>query len=180
MSYGTYHGGTYSLPSSTVGDPRCRLESKWMKIMQHSVRIGEDTIIDDWLFVDHHDRINVLVQDPKDSESFLIFRQTKYAFEGKDSLAVIGGLIEPGETAEITAQREIYEELDGMICYNYIKLGRFRTVQMSIVVLDGFMATWLPIAITKKIMKQRKRRVKMKMNMKKLELQIPNVRTKYQ
>lgn len=86
-------------------------------------------MIDDWLFINYHDRINVLVEDPtseKDGETkFLIFRQTKYALEGRLSLAIVGGIIEPNENAIHAASREVNEEM-GLDC-QFEFLGRFRT-----------------------------------------------------
>lgn len=62
-----------------------------------------------------------------DEKRFLVLRQKKYALEGRTSLAVVGGIIEPGEEAEAAARREVREELDGIVCNNYHFLGRFRT-----------------------------------------------------
>lgn len=101
--------------------------------MQHTVLPEGDgqALISDWLFIDYHDRINVLVEDgnkgDKDEKRFLVLRQTKYALEGRTSLAVVGGIIEPGEEAETAARREVLEELDGIVCNEYHLLGRFRT-----------------------------------------------------
>ncbi len=91
------------------------------------------------MFIDYHDRINVLVEDPKnmkgnDEKRFLIFRQSKYALEGKQSLAIVGGIIEPGEEAFDAARREVHEEL-GLFCELKF-MGRFRTdVNRGIIVL---------------------------------------------
>ena len=85
-------------------------------------------MIDDWLFIDYHDRINVLVEDPKAPKGetkFLVFRQTKYALEGRQSFAIVGGIIEPNEDAASAAAREVNEEL-GLNC-QFDFLGRFRT-----------------------------------------------------
>ena len=90
--------------------------------------MDQKTLIDDWLFIDYHDRINVLVEDPENSEAetkFLVFRQTKYALEGRKSLAIVGGIIEPNEDATDAAAREVNEEL-GLDC-QLEPLGRFRT-----------------------------------------------------
>jgi ADP-ribose pyrophosphatase YjhB (NUDIX family) len=95
------------------------------------VRLNDKTLIDDWLFIDYHDRINVLVEDPENNNTnegptqFLIFRQTKYALEGRQSLAIVGGIIEPQEEAQHAAAREVKEEL-GLNCQMQL-LGRFRT-----------------------------------------------------
>lgn len=93
---------------------------------KHKVQLDENTVIDDWLFIDYHDRINVLVEDPNAKDKkFLILRQTKYALEGKESLAIVGGIIEPHEEAANAAKREVNEEL-GLDC-KFKALGRFRT-----------------------------------------------------
>lgn len=105
--------------------------------MQHSVRIpgsrGADYIVNDWLWIDYHDRVNVLVEDErkssmgKEERRFLVFEQSKYALEGRTSLAVIGGIIEPGESAEVAAMRELEEEMVDVRCDRLEFLGRFRT-----------------------------------------------------
>ncbi len=84
-------------------------------------------MIDDWLFINYHDRINVIVEDPNsnDGTKFLVFRQTKYALEGRVSLAIVGGIIEPNENAKDAAAREVNEELSLDCEFEF--LGRFRT-----------------------------------------------------
>lgn len=69
VSFGDYHGHKYH-SVGTVGQGKCLVQSKWMRVMQHTVKLdGDDTsLIDDWLFIDYHDRINVLVEDPKSSK----------------------------------------------------------------------------------------------------------------
>ena len=131
MSLGKYRGEQYISPDLTVGEPRCLVSSKWMRISRHTVRIPSNgDIVDDWLWVDYHDRVNVLVEDEQTDDGgerrFLVFRQSKYALEGKNSLAVVGGIIEPGETAIDAARREVDEEM-GMNCERVLPLGRFRT-----------------------------------------------------
>jgi ADP-ribose pyrophosphatase len=126
VSFGEYHGHRYQSAGFVEG--KCLVESKWMQVMQHKIQLDEKTLIDDWLFIDYHDRINVLVEDPKSLKGdtkFLIFRQTKYALEGRQSLAIVGGIIEPGEESTAAAAREVNEEL-GLDCQFHF-LGRFRT-----------------------------------------------------
>ena len=138
ISFGDYKGPIYSTEAGgTVGQPKCLVESKFMKLQLHHVRMpaGSNNIIPDWLWIDYHERINVLVQAPptgddkrrEDKEPhFLVFEQTKYALEGRMSLAVVGGIIEPGEQPEHAAGREVEEEMH-VKCENYHFLGRFRT-----------------------------------------------------
>eukprot|EP00581_Thalassiosira_minuscula_P015516 CAMPEP_0183728422 /NCGR_PEP_ID=MMETSP0737-20130205/28022_1 /TAXON_ID=385413 /ORGANISM="Thalassiosira miniscula, Strain CCMP1093" /LENGTH=273 /DNA_ID=CAMNT_0025960359 /DNA_START=172 /DNA_END=993 /DNA_ORIENTATION=+ len=144
VSHGTYAGSIYTKPDETLAN-KCLVESPWMRLAQHSVRISNDgmegKVIDDWLWIDYHDRINVLVEAPHsagddgdgdngDGEpSFLILSQTKYALpsDQSPSLAIVGGIIEPHEEALLAAQREVQEELH-VICKNWKVLGnKFRT-----------------------------------------------------
>jgi 8-oxo-dGTP pyrophosphatase MutT (NUDIX family) len=89
------------------------------------------SVIPDWLWIDYHDRINVLVEAEKKSGDqephFLVFEQTKYALEGRMSLAIVGGIIEPHEEPEQAARREVEEEMGGLQCQDFHFLGRFRT-----------------------------------------------------
>ena len=163
ISLGNYKGPVYhSVDSGTIGEPKCLLDSKWIKVSLHTVKFpGSDITYDDWMWIDYHDRINVLVEDEttvttngetllgkgeqRDEEEerrFLVFEQTKYALEGKKSLAIIGGIIEPGEDPETAARREVEEEMDGLICKNFHFLGRYRTdVNRGMGWLNGFLAT---------------------------------------
>jgi ADP-ribose pyrophosphatase len=143
ISFGTYHGKVYDT-ASRVGPRTCLVESKFLKVQQHQVKLpgkdGDGAVIPDWLWIDYHDRINVLVQapppppppppasqaSPPESPRFLVFEQTKYALEGRISLAIVGGIIEPGEEAPRAAEREVREEL-GVDCRNFHFLGRYRT-----------------------------------------------------
>lgn len=133
LSFGAYHGHEYrSTKAGTVGSATCLLESKFLKVQQHRVRMPSDSnnIIDDWIWIDYHDRINVLVQattPPQQQEpSFWVFEQTKYALEGRMSFALVGGIIEPGEQPEQAARREVQEEMK-LDCTEYHFLGRYRT-----------------------------------------------------
>lgn len=152
VSHGQYNGHVYkSSDSSSKGGGKtlanqCLVQSKWMRVAQHSVQLpGNGKLIDDWLWIDYHDRINVLVEQPKTSPdqvvSFLVIEQTKYALDSVMSLAVVGGIIEPTihidengiktqvvtpEAPLIAAQREVEEEM-GVVCQNWVPLGKFRT-----------------------------------------------------
>lgn len=126
ISLGTYHGSEYT-SAQTVGKPKCLVESKFIKIQQHQVQFTpQDEVIPDWIWIDYHDRINVLVQAPDSKDEFLIFEQTKYALEGRQSLAIVGGIIEPGEDPEEAARREVQEEMK-QVCKEFHFLGRYRT-----------------------------------------------------
>lgn len=144
ISYGTFRGIEYINHESTVLKPKCIFESKYLKLQQHQVRLDGaevDTIIPDWIWIDYHNSINVLVEAPTDAtkkgdnydeqldhskKEYLLFEQTKYGLDGKLSLAVVGGIIEPNEDPEQTARREINEEL-GVTCKLLHFLGQYRT-----------------------------------------------------
>ena len=143
ISHGTYNGYVYnSLDVAGSGETianQCLVESPWMRLAQHAVKLpsadGKQQVIADWLWIDYHDRINVLVEDPKSQPSemrFLILEQTKYALDSQMSLSVVGGIIEPErtddtqETPLIAAQREVHEEM-GVVCQKWLELGKYRT-----------------------------------------------------
>ena len=128
---------TNTIANNTLNN-KCLIESPWMRVAQHTVQLPDDAndnvkkkkMIDDWLFIDYHDRINVLVEAPVDSEDkeeqkFIILEQTKYALD-TPSYAIVGGIIEPTEEATLAAKREVQEELN-ISCNNWNSLGKYRT-----------------------------------------------------
>lgn len=135
---GTKYKGTQYKTQMTIGSPKCLVESKFLKVQQHRVKLeGTTDVIEDWLWIDYHDRINVLIEAPKSDTSitarknseepyFIILQQTKYALEGRTSLAIVGGIIEPGESPDDAAKREVLEET-GHTCDQFNFLGRYRT-----------------------------------------------------
>jgi len=143
VSFGTYKGHQYTT-TSTVGKPICWIESKWMRVQQHAVKFENSaSIIRDWLWIDYHDRINVLVEAPSQTRKerlFWVFEQSKYALEGRTSKAIIGGIMEPGEVAVDAAKREVLEEMH-VECEEMHLLGRFRTdVNRGMGWVHGFLA----------------------------------------
>lgn len=155
ISFGSYEGEIYTKPNETV-DNKCLIESPWMRVAQHSVKLlldnggnnnnnSNNKIVSDWLYIDYHDRINVLVEAPSvenaqpgEEQQFIILKQTKYALNDEvPSYAIVGGIIEPntnsneeegggGETPDMAAKREVQEELN-VKCSTWHKLGKFRT-----------------------------------------------------
>lgn len=139
ISFGQYKGPEYTT-TDTVGTPKCLVESKFMKVQQHQVKMGHK-IIKDWMWIDYHDRINVLVEAPRRKGHFLVFEQTKYALEARQSSAIVGGIVEPGEEPENAARREVSEEMK-LTCRNFYLLGRFRTdVNRGVGWTNSFLAT---------------------------------------
>ena len=85
-------------------------QTPFAKCEVHSVR-SEDgkAVINDWIFMDERDAINVAVQIA-DTKKFAVFRQRKYAIPG-ETLSPVGGFIDDGETPFEAARREVVEEL---------------------------------------------------------------------
>ena len=102
-------------------------ETPFARFQIHSVQLegSGSRIIDDWLWFDECDNVNILVQSAGKDE-FLVLEQTKYAIEGK-TYAVIGGLIEAerDQNDSLTAaKRELMEELH-MEARRWTFLGSF-------------------------------------------------------
>eukprot|EP00457_Paulinella_chromatophora_P014966 gb/GEZN01015478.1/.p1 GENE.gb/GEZN01015478.1/~~gb/GEZN01015478.1/.p1 ORF type:complete len:247 (+),score=27.01 gb/GEZN01015478.1/:103-843(+) len=137
LSFGEYTGSQYVKGNQTV-KVRTLAETPFARFQVHSVRIGPHKVVHDWLWLDERDHVVILVQlgakvklppslsaFTKQGPSFLVFEQTKYAFEGL-ALAPIGGYIEDGESATQAATREILEET-GLVPQKLVSLGRYRT-----------------------------------------------------
>lgn len=80
---------------------------KWLTVEKRAVALPDGRIIDDWPWVITPDYANIVAFTPDDR--LLCFRQVKYAVDG-ETLATIGGYIEPGEDPLAAAQRELLEE----------------------------------------------------------------------
>ena len=81
--------------------------SKFLKVEEHEVELPDGTLIPDWVWLNTPDYVIVIAVT--DSGDYLCFRQTKYAVEG-ETLAPVGGYLEPGEDPLTAAQRELLEE----------------------------------------------------------------------
>ena len=109
------------------------VRSPFVRVESHRVRVASSKVVDDWIWIDIHDAVNVLVEDS--DGTFLVFRQTKYALNG-ESLAVVGGLLNVLDASDlenphmevplVAAKRELLEEL-GRGADEWITLGTFRT-----------------------------------------------------
>ncbi|KAL7575453.1 hypothetical protein ACA910_007352 [Epithemia clementina (nom. ined.)] len=155
ISLGQYKGRE-ARPNTNHDSPeakglaKCLVNTKFLKLSLHTnVKPPgvSNQIINDWVWIDYHDRVNILVQMTADNNEnnnqgkFLVFEQTKYALEGRVSLAIVGGIVEPGEDPKDTAQREVQEEL-GQTCQTFHFLGRFVTdVNRGMGWLNSFLAT---------------------------------------
>lgn len=95
-------------------------ESPFARFQRHEIQLtadtgnkdtpGEKKIIEDWLWFDEPDNVNVLVED--EQGKFLVLEQTKYAIPEPSTYATVGGLIEGSDASPLeAAQREVREEL---------------------------------------------------------------------
>lgn len=94
---------------------------KWLTVEDRTVVTPGGQQIEHWSWVITPDFVNVVAVTP--AGRFLIFRQGKYGLDG-DSLAPVGGYIEPGEEPLSAARRELREET-GYEAAEWVDLGRF-------------------------------------------------------
>jgi ADP-ribose pyrophosphatase len=94
---------------------------KFLKVEVHTVQLPDGRTIPDWGWVITPDYINVTAVTTEGK--FLCFRQTKYSVAG-ESLAVVGGYLEPGEDPQTAAQRELREET-GYEAATWFSLGSY-------------------------------------------------------
>jgi ADP-ribose pyrophosphatase len=94
---------------------------KWLTVESHIVELPDGKIIEDWPWIITPNYANVIAFTPEDR--LVCFRQVKYAIDG-ESLAPVGGYIEPGEDPLAAAQRELLEET-GYTANEWVSLGSF-------------------------------------------------------
>jgi ADP-ribose pyrophosphatase len=97
-------------------------QSDFLTLEIHTVELPDGRVISDWPWVIAPDYVNVVAIT--EEGQFLCFRQTKYGVEG-ESLAPVGGYLEPGEQPLSGARRELLEET-GYEASHWAGLGHYR------------------------------------------------------
>jgi ADP-ribose pyrophosphatase len=94
---------------------------KYLAVEEHTVELPGGRVITDWLWLamPSHVGVAAVAEDGR----FVLFRQNKYCVDG-ESLAVVGGYIEPGEDPLAAARRELLEET-GYAAHDWRALGCF-------------------------------------------------------
>ena len=95
---------------------------KFLTVENHQVELPDGRVIDDWAWLVTPDFVNIVAVTG--DGKFLCFEQVKYGIEG-DTLAVVGGFMEPGEEPLAAAQRELLEET-GYRASCWTSLGQYR------------------------------------------------------
>ena len=117
-----YLGKQYWKDGITL-DVKTIYESKFARFQIHKVLLEDGkTVVDDWLWYDEQDQINVLVEDI--NGNYVVFYQSKYGIE-TPTYAIVGGLIEVNENPLDAAKRELKEEVN-MVSTEWIELGSYR------------------------------------------------------
>jgi len=93
---------------------------KYLSVEDHHIQLPDGRMIPDWPYLITPDFINVLALTIE--HQALIFQQTKYATG--ETLAIVGGYLEPDEDPLAAAQRELREET-GYTAPNWIALGQY-------------------------------------------------------
>lgn len=96
-------------------------QGKWLTVENHRVELPDGAVIEDWSWVKTPDFVNVVLIT--DDEQFVLFKQTKYAVEG-ETLAPVGGYLEPDENPLEAAKRETLEET-GYRAPLWVDLGQY-------------------------------------------------------
>lgn len=96
-------------------------QAPWLVVQNHTVELPDGRVIPNWPWITCPDYINVIAYTTQ--QTFLLFRQTKYGLAG-DTLALIGGYLNPGEAPLAAAQRELQEET-GYQAPEWLELGHF-------------------------------------------------------
>ncbi|RYH00597.1 NUDIX hydrolase [archaeon] len=104
----------------------------------HKVRTENGKIVNDWLWTDEREHVNILVHMKKGNK-YMLFYQSKYGLTRK-YYATVGGLFNKGDTPLTCAKRELLEET-GLESEDMVYLGPYRVqVNRGGGILHAFLA----------------------------------------
>lgn len=108
-------------PWETLGRRQVLDFGKHLKVESHTIRLPDGQILRRWPWVITPDYVDVVAVTAEGK--FVCLWQTKYAVKG-ETLAPVGGCIEPGEAPLASAKRELLEET-GFRARQWTRLGVF-------------------------------------------------------
>jgi len=111
--------------------------SRFVELEEQMVELPNGELVP-WIWVEVQDQVNVVVHRKRDNK-FLLFNQTKHGLSA-NSIAVVGGGVEAGESFQEAAERELLEEM-GLKAGKMIPLGVYRVdVNRGMGKLGAFLA----------------------------------------
>ena len=93
---------------------------RYLVVENHVIQVPDGRVIPGWAWVITPDYVNIVARTTQGQ--FIIFHQTKYSTG--ETLAIVGGYLEPGEDPLAAAQRELQEET-GYTAQEWINLGAY-------------------------------------------------------
>jgi 8-oxo-dGTP pyrophosphatase MutT (NUDIX family) len=109
-------------PWNTISKKTILERDPWLRVEEHAVELPDGRVIPDWTVVIIPDAVTVLARTA--DGKFLVFRQRKYAIEGK-TLALPAGMLPFGEDPLEGGKRELREET-GYEAPRWTPLGCFQ------------------------------------------------------
>ncbi len=110
------------IPWKTLSRKQVLRRGKFLTLEDHDVELPDGRVIEGWPWLVMPDYVNIMAETP--GGEFVCFRQTKYAIGAGTSLAPVGGYVEPGESPDAAARRELLEET-GYEAPEWISLGSY-------------------------------------------------------
>ncbi|EGD79699.1 hypothetical protein PTSG_13086 [Salpingoeca rosetta] len=117
-----FEGPHWNHPGETV-EAHELLAAKYVRVESHTIRSSGGKLVSGWLWVDFHDRVDILVED--EHGRFLLYRQTNYGLPGP-SLAVLSSRLAQHEDPLKAAKDELAKEM-GRRSRHWVNMGTYRS-----------------------------------------------------